>query len=211
MTNAIKWVLLVGLTAFLGVGASAWAETPARATFAGGCFWCVEEAFDQVEGVTETTSGYANGHVDNPSYQQVSAGGTGHVEALQLTYDPRRVSYEELLEVFWANVDPLDAGGQFCDRGASYTTGIFYHTEAQRDLAEQSRQRLADQYDLAAGIVTPIEPLDAFFPAENYHQNYHQKNPIRYQYYVWRCGRHDRLEALWGEAEGKRLSLFPDR
>ena len=211
MTNVIKRGLLACFAAFLGAGASAWAETPATATFAGGCFWCVEQAFDQVEGVTETTSGYANGHVANPSYKQVSAGGTGHVEALQLTYDAGRVSYEDLLEVFWANVDPLDAGGQFCDRGASYTTGIFYHTESQRDVAEHSRQRLSDQYDLASPIVTPIEPLDAFFPAEEYHQNYHQKNPIRYNYYVWRCGRHDRLEALWGDAEGKRLALFPDR
>lgn len=211
MAYAINRVLTVCLTAFLALGASVSAETTAKATFAGGCFWCVEAAFDKVEGVIETLSGFANGEVENPSYEQVTAGGTGHVEAVQLTYDPDRVSYERLLEVFWANVDPLDDGGQFCDRGPTYTTGIFYHTNTQNELAEQSRQRLTDRYDLASDIVTPIEPLEAFYLADDYHQNYHQDNTIRYKYYVWRCGRHDRLEALWGEAEGDRLSLFSAR
>lgn len=210
MTEAIKTVLAIWVTATLAWATPLSAETIAKATFAGGCFWCMEEAFDQVEGVTETVSGYANGHVENPSYREVTAGGTGHVEALRVTFDRSRVSYEDLLETFWANVDPLDDGGQFCDRGPSYTTGIFYHTEAQRRLAEQSRQRLAEQYELGSEIVTPIEPLESFYPAEEYHQDYHRKNTVRYNYYVWRCGRHDRLEALWGEAEGKRLPLFPD-
>jgi len=208
MNRALNSLRAFGLAIAISWVAPVSAETMAKATFAGGCFWCVEEAFDKVEGVTETVSGYANGHVDNPSYKQVVRGGTGHVEALQVTYDRSRVSYERLLETFWANVDPLDDGGQFCDRGASYTTGIFHHNEVQRQLAEQSRQQLSERYDLPSSIVTPIEPLESFYPAEQYHQNYHQKNSVRYNYYVWRCGRHDRLEELWGDAEGDHLSLF---
>lgn len=196
------------LVLLLSTAPSAFAETQAKATFAGGCFWCVEEAFDEVEGVTETVSGYANGHVENPSYEEVSAGGTGHVEAVQVTYNPEQVDYRHLLEVFWANVDPVDDGGQFCDRGSSYVTGIFYHNERQQQLAQESRQRLAKRYDLGEEIVTPIEPLKNFYPAEDYHQNYHQENGIRYNFYVWRCGRHERLEELWGEAEGEQLDLF---
>ncbi len=188
-------------------GPAAWAES-AKATFAGGCFWCVEAAFDSVEGVSDTVSGYANGHLENPSYSQVSAGGTGHYEAVQVTYDTTQVAYEDLLEVYWANVDPLDDGGQFCDRGASYKTAIFYHTQEQQELAVASRQRLSERYELASEVVTPIEPIEAFYPAEPYHQNYHQENSLRYNFYVWKCGRHDRLEVLWGDQEGKRLTLF---
>lgn len=186
-----------------------WAgEHEVTATFAGGCFWCMEEAFDSVEGVTETTSGYANGHVKNPSYEDVTGGGTGHVEAVQITYDPDRVDYRQILEVYWANVDPLDDGGQFCDRGPSYQTGLFHHNEHQRQLALESKRRLAEGYDLGDDIVTPIEPLETFYPAEEYHQDYHRKNTIRYTFYVWNCGRHDRLEELWGDSEGKQLELF---
>lgn len=198
---------LLTMILFLLSGNS-FAASNAQATFAGGCFWCVEEAFDHVEGVTETVSGYANGHVENPTYEQVTGGGTGHYEAVQVTYDPDQVSYRHLLEVFWANVDPLDDGGQFCDRGPSYRTGIFFHNQQQQEQAEESRQRLASRYDLDGEIVTPIEPLSSFYPAEDYHQNYHEENSIRYKFYVWNCGRHQRLEELWGEAEGKQLELF---
>lgn len=200
------WTITL-LTLLGALGSSAWAET-AKATFAGGCFWCVEAAFDSVEGVTGTVSGYANGELENPSYDQVSAGGTGHYEALQVTYDTDQVSYKDLLEVYWANVDPLDDGGQFCDRGPTYETAVFYHTDAQKTLAEESRRLLRQGYDLASDIVTPIEPIKVFYPAEPYHQNYHQKNNLRYSFYVWKCGRHARLEELWGDQEGHRLDLF---
>lgn len=203
-----RLILFVTLATALAPGFSA-GTTTAKATFAGGCFWCMEEAFDSVEGVVETISGFANGHVEDPSYEQVTKGGTGHVEAVQITYDQDRVDYRHLLEVYWANIDPLDDGGQFCDRGPSYKSGIFYHNERQQRLARESKQRLADRYDLAGDIVTPIEPLENFYAAQDYHQNYHQKNGIRYSFYVWNCGRHDRLEELWGEAEGERLQLFP--
>jgi len=208
MNRAILWTLASGVLALSTLPGTVSAETTMKATFAGGCFWCVEEAFDKVEGVTETLSGYANGEVENPSYEQVTTGGTGHVESVQVTYNADAVTYETLLEVFWANVDPLDDGGQFCDRGPTYTTGIFYHSDAQQQAAGQSRQLLVEQFDLPSEVVTPIEPLYVFYPAEDYHQNYHVKNTIRYNYYVWSCGRHDRLEVLWGEAEGTRLTLF---
>jgi peptide-methionine (S)-S-oxide reductase len=169
------------------------------ATFAGGCFWCVEEAFDAVDGVVSTTSGYANGNIKDPSYKQVSAGVTGYVEALQLEYDPQMVSYDKLLEVFWHNHDPTDAGGQFCDRGNQYRPAIFYHNTAQREAAENSLAALRRDKPFAAAIITPIEPLKVFYPAEAYHQDYHQKNPVRYNFYKFSCGRAARLEELWGE------------
>lgn len=211
MQRAISgtWLTAATLAMALLAGPLAQAETQVQeATFAGGCFWCMEKAYDQVEGVTRTVSGYANGHVEDPSYEEVTGGGTGHVEAVQITYDPERVSYRQLMEVYWANVDPLDDGGQFCDRGPSYRTGVFYHNDRQRDIAETSKQRLAQRYELDGDIVTPIEPLESFYPAEEYHQNYHVKNSIRYEFYVWNCGRHDRLRELWGEAEAKQLKLF---
>lgn len=194
--------------ALAGVPAGIQAQEERTATFAGGCFWCMEKAYDQVKGVTETISGYANGHVENPSYEEVTGGGTGHVEAVQITYNPEQVGYRHLMEVYWANVDPLDDGGQFCDRGPSYRTGVFYHNERQREIAETSRQRLAQRYELEGEIVTPIEPLESFYPAEDYHQNYHINNSLRYDFYVWNCGRHDRLRELWGEAEAEHLDLF---
>ena len=173
------------------------AEEGGTAVFAGGCFWCVEEAFDKVEGVSETTSGYTGGKVENPTYQQVSAGGTGHFEAVRVRYDPTKVGYAELLDVFWRNVDPFDAGGQFCDRGSSYLGAIFVATEEQERLADASREKLADRFDRP--IATEILPAEAFYPAEDYHQNYHEKNPLRYKFYKWNCGRAQRLEEIWGK------------
>jgi peptide-methionine (S)-S-oxide reductase len=170
----------------------------ALATFAGGCFWCMEPPYDELEGVLTTTSGYIGGSTADPTYQEVSAGGTGHAEAVQVTYDPAKVSYQELLEVFWVNVDPLDAGGQFCDRGDQYRTGIFVHDDEQRRLAEASKQALVDSGRFEQPIVTEIVAAGSFYPAEDYHQDYYEKNPLRYNFYRWNCGRDARLEQLWG-------------
>jgi peptide-methionine (S)-S-oxide reductase len=171
----------------------------AVATFAGGCFWCMEPPYDKLDGVLATISGYTGGTTADPTYEEVSQGGTGHVEVVQVTYDPAKVTYEKLLEVFWRNVDPLDAGGQFCDRGDQYRTGIFVHDEEQRRLAEESRQALEDGQRLdGQPIVTEIEEADAFYPAEDYHQDYYEKNPVRYKFYRWNCGRDQRLAELWG-------------
>lgn len=183
--------------ALLQVGGPADAEELATATFAGGCFWCVESDFDAVPGVKETVSGYTGGEVDDPTYKQVSAGGTGHREAVEITYDPDVVSYEELLTAFWHSVDPTDAGGQFCDRGESYETAVFVHDEEQRAAAEASKR--AAEEELGQKVVTPIETAGAFFPAEDYHQGYYEKNPLRYKYYRWNCGRDQRIEQVWGE------------
>lgn len=172
-----------------------------KATFAGGCFWCMEPPFDELEGVVSTISGYAGGHMDHPTYEQVSAGGTGHAEAMQVTFDPQKVSYQKLLEVFWANVDPLDKGGQFCDRGDQYRTAIFYHDETQKRLAEESKMALETSGKLSRAVVTQIVPLTKFFPAEDYHQDYYKKNPIRYKIYRYGCGRDARLKEVWGKSK----------
>ena len=173
------------------------AQATATAVFAGGCFWCMEPPFDKLPGVVATTSGYTGGQKMSPTYEQVSAGDTGHVEAMQVTYDPKLVSYEKLLEVFWRNVDPLDKGGQFCDRGSTYTTAIFYANEEQKKLAEQSKAAIEKK--LGKAIVTAIRPAATFYAAEDYHQDYYKKNPLRYKYYRHSCGRDQRLEELWGK------------
>ena len=171
----------------------------AVATFAGGCFWCMEPPYDELDGVIATISGYTGGTTADPSYQEVVQGDTGHAEVVQVTYDPDEVTYDELLEVFWRNVDPLDAGGQFCDRGDQYRTGIFVHNEEQRRLAEQSKQKLegSERFE-GQPIVTEIEEAGPFYPAEGYHQDYYEKNPVRYKFYRWNCGRDQRLAELWG-------------
>lgn len=178
---------------------SAHATTTEKATFAGGCFWCLEKPFDAVEGVISTISGYANGHTENPSYKEVSSGSTGHTEVMQVTFDPGKVSYETLLDVFWKNHDPLDAGGQFCDRGATYRPAILAHSDQQMAAALASKAALADSNKLGSAIATSIEMLTSFYPAEDYHQDYYKKNPVRYKYYRWNCGRDQRLGELWGE------------
>jgi peptide-methionine (S)-S-oxide reductase len=170
----------------------------ALATFAGGCFWCMEKPYDVLDGVISTTSGYSGGHVKNPTYQQVSAGGTGHTEAIQVEYDPDLVSYGELLEVFWRNIDPTTQNRQFCDGGSQYRSAIFYHDDLQHEEAQQSLQELEASKPFRAPIVTEIVALDAFYPAESYHQDYYKKNPVKYKYYRWNCGRDQRLEELWG-------------
>ena len=159
----------------------------------------MEPPYDKLKGVISTTSGYMGGHVDKPTYKQVSRGGTGHTEVVQVIYDPAVISYEKLLHTFWLNIDPTDARGQFCDKGTQYRTEIFYHNAEQRDLAEQSKTELLGNKPFKGDIVTPISTAASFFPAEGYHQDYYQKNPIRYKYYRYSCGRDKRLEKLWGE------------
>ncbi len=191
-------LLFAALATGLMLGqATAEAQETETATFAGGCFWCVEADFDKVPGVVETVSGYTGGSVEDPSYKQVSAGGTGHREAVKVVYDPEKVSYDELLTAFWHSVDPTDAGGQFCDRGESYTTAVFVHDADQRAAAEASKQ--AAEEALGREIVTPIEEAGPFYRAEEYHQDYYRKNSLRYQFYRWSCGRDGRVEELWGE------------
>ncbi len=184
---------------FLAGGATAQQARTEIATFAGGCFWCVESDFDTVPGVLKTVSGYTGGDVANPTYKQVTAGGTGHREAVQITFDPSKVTYAELLEIFWRSVDPTDGGGQFCDRGQSYETAIFANSPAQRRLAAQSRSQIEEAGILKAKIVTPIEDAGPFYAAEDYHQNFYQKSPLRYRFYRFRCGRDARVEDVWGD------------
>ena len=172
------------------------------ATFGGGCFWCMEPPYDKLDGVISTTSGYMGGTVDNPTYQQVVRGNTGHVEVVQVRFDSEVVSYEELLRVFWRNIDPLTDNRQFCDAGESYRPVIFAHGEAQRAAAEASRQELVDSGRFEQPIIVPIERAEDFWPAEAYHQDYYEKNSVRYKYYRWRCGRDARLEELWGDEAG---------
>ena len=174
------------------------------AVFAGGCFWCMEEVYDKVAGVTKTTSGYSGGNSKNPSYKEVTFGRTGHREALEVHYDNSKVTYQQLLTIFWHNIDPLDDGGQFCDRGFSYRSAIFYVNEEQRKQAEASLQQLRDSKVLSRKIVTPIIKFKAFYAAEEYHQDYHSKNPLRYKYYKYGCGRPARLKELWGEVSNKK-------
>ncbi len=170
-------------------------RTLQKATFAAGCFWCVEADFDKVKGVVETISGYTGGRVKNPTYEQVSAGGTGHTEAVEIRFDPAVVTYEQLLDHYWRNVDPFVANRQFCDAGAQYRPEIFVHDEAQRAAAEASKARIQKQF--AQPIVVNITPAAPFYRAEAYHQDYYQTHAIQYRYYRWRCGRDDRLEEIW--------------
>jgi len=169
------------------------------ATFAGGCFWCVESDFDKVPGVVETISGYIGGHQLDPTYKQVSAGRTGHTEAVQITFNPEAISYEALLAHFWHSIDPTTENRQFCDSGSQYRTGIFYHNTQQKEHAMRSKSALEKTKPFKAAIVTEIETATKFYPAEEYHQDYHNKNPVRYSYYRYGCGRDKRLEALWGK------------
>ena len=200
--------------AFLFAAAPLLAQTPgsppvpagagrqlSRATFAGGCFWCMEAPFEALDGVVSVTSGYTGGSKENPTYEEVSSGRTGHAEAVQVVYDPAKISYERLLNVYWRNVDPTDRTGQFCDRGSQYRPAIFVHDETQRKLAEASKAALGKTKPFAAPVVVDIVPASAFWPAEEYHQKYHSKNPIRYRYYRTGCGRDARLRELWGDAK----------
>jgi peptide-methionine (S)-S-oxide reductase len=173
-----------------------------KATFAGGCFWCMEHPFDEIPGVVSVTSGYTGGQKINPTYEEVSAGGTGHAESIQVVYDPAKVTYEQLLNVFWHNIDPTTRDRQFCDGGHQYRSAIFYHNEEQHRLALQSKALLEKNKPFKEAIVTEIVQATEFYPAEDYHQHYYKKNPIRYKYYRTTCGRDRRLKELWGSDEG---------
>jgi peptide-methionine (S)-S-oxide reductase len=173
---------------------------PAKATFAGGCFWCMEEAFEKVDGVISVTSGYMGGQKPNPNYEEVSAGGTGHAESVEVLYDPAKVSYGKLLEAFWRNIDPTTADRQFCDRGNQYRSAIFYQDEEQKRLAESSKRALDQSKPFKEPIATEIVRASTFYPAEEYHQDFYKKNPLRYKFYKYNCGRQQRLDELWGKA-----------
>ena len=178
------------------------AGTLEKATFAGGCFWCMEHPFDELPGVVSVTSGYTGGHTKNPTYEEVSAGGTGHAESVQIVYDPARIGYDKLLAVYWHNIDPTVKDRQFCDIGHQYRSAIFYHNEQQRRLALLSKEALEKSKPFREAIATEITPAGEFYPAEQYHQHYYRKNPIRYRFYRTTCGRDGRLKELWGDAAG---------
>ncbi len=190
------WVLM-----FPGGAGAADAGTSqlAKATFAGGCFWCMESPFESLDGVVSVTVGYAGGTKVNPTYEEVSAGGTGHAESVEIAYDPLKISYQKLLDIFWHNIDPLTKDAQFCDHGHQYRSAIFFHDPAQRKLAEESKAALEASGRFKQPIVTEITPASTFYRAEEYHQHYHQKNPLRYRLYRLSCGRDQRLRQLWGD------------
>jgi peptide-methionine (S)-S-oxide reductase len=173
-----------------------------KATFAGGCFWCMEHPFDELPGVVSVTSGYTGGQKKNPTYEEVSAGGTGHAESVQIVYDPAKIGYDKLLDRYWHNIDPTVKDRQFCDTGNQYRSAIFFHNEEQRRLAVQSKKALEASKPFKGPVLTEIVPASEFYPAEDYHQHYYKKNPIRYKYYRTRCGRDKRLKELWGDAAG---------
>lgn len=197
---------LVLILATVGLASAQMAPLPkpgpgqAVATFAGGCFWCTEADFDKVPGVISTTSGYTGGTVKNPTYEQVSAGGTGHAESVDVIYDPAKVSYRQLLTYYWHHVDPTVRNQQFCDHGNQYRTAIFVHGDAQRKEAEASKKTV--EADLKKPIYTQIVDAGTFYPAEEYHQDFYKKNPVKYKFYRWNCGRDQRLKQIWGESKG---------
>ena len=206
LTRTLRWLAPIVLLASIS-GAVAQTAPSAKpgsataiATFAGGCFWCVEEAFEKVPGVITAVSGFIGGTVANPSYEQVMTKKTGHAEAVRVTYDPGKVSYRQLVDWFWRNIDPVDASGQFCDKGSPYRSGIFYHDVEQRKVAEETKQALVASGRFKQPIVTEITAAGPFYKAEDYHQDYHKKNANRYQFYKHGCGRVQRLEQVWGKA-----------
>jgi peptide-methionine (S)-S-oxide reductase len=173
--------------------------TPGKAYFAGGCFWCMEEAFEKVEGVSSVISGYMGGTVADPSYEAVSAGRTGHAEAVEVVYDPAKTNYQKLLDAFWLNVDPITPNAQFCDHGNQYRSAIFFQTDEEKRASETSKQAIEQSKRFKEPIVTQIVMASQFYPAEEYHQDFYKKNPVRYKFYKYNCGRAQRLEALWGK------------
>ncbi len=216
--RSTRFTLLAVATSLAALGALAAGPTPpeppkkeatqakpklATATFAGGCFWCMEPPYDKVQGVISTTSGYMGGIKANPTYEEVSTGRTGHAEVVQVVYDPSKVSYAQLLQIFWRNIDPLTPNAQFCDHGPQYRSAIFFHDAEQQRLAEESKRQLEAAGRFKAAIVTELVSAGTFYPAEDYHQDYYQKNPVRYRYYRFGCGRDARLKQLWGDEAPK--------
>ncbi len=200
MTLAVRIVLVAcGTLALAPLHAQPQPSRLEKATFAGGCFWCMEPPFDELKGVVSTTSGYTGGKTKNPTYEEVSAGITGHAESVEIAFDPATITYARLLEVFWKNIDPITANQQFCDHGTQYRSAIFYHTDEQKRLAEASKAAIEQSGRFKQPIVTEIVAASAFYRAEEYHQDYYKKNPIRFNYYKYGCGRAKRLEQLWGK------------
>lgn len=202
----MKKIIFLTITIFIFSGL-AMAKVYEKATFAGGCFWCIEEAFEKIDGVIEAVSGYTGGHVENPTYRDVSSGYTGHFEAVEVTYDPLKVSYEDLLNVFWQNVDPTDDGGQFVDRGSQYHTAIFYHNDTQKRLAEESKNRIANSGRFDKPIATQILEAKKFYKAEDYHQDYYKKDKFNYKMYKLNSGRMTYLNKVWKNDKEKKEEL----
>lgn len=200
MMKNIAFALLTILISLTGAYAAQTMSGVETAVFAGGCFWCEETAFEGKPGVISVISGYTGGQTQNPTYEEVSSGRTGHAESVQVTFDPKKTTYAELLKIFWVNTDPTDSGGQFCDRGNQYRSEIFYANETQKRLAEQSKQDVIRTKKFSEPIVTPITQVKQFYPAEEYHQDFYKKNPIRYESYRIGCGRDRRLQELWGSS-----------
>ena len=199
LTARTSLLLAALLVSSFGMAETVNDQGHATATFAGGCFWCMEPPFDKLDGVISTTSGYIGGKVEKPTYKQVSRGKTGHTEAVQIVYDPERISYVDLLDVFWRNIDPTNANGQFCDWGSQYRSEIFFHDDEQRKLAVGSKAALEELKPFKEPVVTQVTAATTFWPAEDYHQDYYTKNPVRYKFYRYGCGRDKRLEELWGD------------
>lgn len=198
--------LFMVLSSILLLSFSAWgANSLEKATFAGGCFWCMEPPFEKAEGVRSAISGYMGGHVKNPGYKQVSSGTTGHLEVVQITFDPNVISYADLLQIFWRNVNPTDAGGQFVDRGEQYTTAIFYHNEEQKKVAEKSKKEMDQSKKFKAKVITPIRVAKDFYAAEDYHQDFYKKSTLKYKYYRFRSGRDDFIDQIWGKERDYKL------
>ena len=192
-------ILLVGAWSVQSTSHAAADATLGKAYFAGGCFWCMEEAFEKVEGVLSATSGYMGGRVANPTYEEVSAGRTGHAESVEVVYDPSKVSYQKLLDAFWHNVDPVTPNAQFCDHGSQYRSAIFFQTDEEKRASDNSKQTIEQSKRFKEPIVTQIVMASKFYPAEEYHQDFYKKNPVRYKFYKYNCGRAQRLEELWGK------------
>ena len=205
LSTSLAVAACIGLAiALVGAARQTAATSPAgpglaKATFAGGCFWCMEPPFDTLDGVISTTSGYTGGTRPRPTYGEVSSGRTAHTEAVEVVYDPAKISYAQLLDVFWVNIDPLTRNRQFCDHGSQYRTAIFFHDAEQEQLARESKRRIEDSGRFADPVVTQIAEADTFWEAEDYHQDYYMKNPVRYKFYRFSCGRDRRLKKLWGD------------
>lgn len=197
-TRSLSMVLMVLLVAM--IGSAGHAAEQAKAVFAGGCFWCMEEVFEKVEGVVSVTSGYMGGQKTNPTYEEVSAGGTGHAESVEVVYDPAKVSYQKLLDYFWKNVDPITPNAQFCDHGTQYRAAIFYGNDEEKQQAGASKQAIEQSKRFKEPIATQIMMASRFYAAEEYHQDFYKKNPAKYKFYKFTCGRAQRLEMLWGKS-----------
>lgn len=205
MKNFLLTYLILSLATLVTTQSAHAQDATETAVFAGGCFWCTESDYEKVEGVIKAESGYTGGFTENPTYKQVTRENTGHFEAVKVVYDPSKVSYAELVDYFWYTIDPTDPRGQFCDKGSSYRSAIFYADDKQKAISESSLAEIKANKPFKADIVTQLLPLQTFYLAEEYHQDYYLKSPIKYGYYRSRCGRDNRIKSLWGEVKSKNL------